>query len=55
MKLKAAISNLPSQETLQKELELLYLRKSAVVDLIRSLEQYDRFRTRPELNKKKIA
>lgn len=35
------------EETVQEELEYLYARRSAIDNLIQSLEAYDRFRERP--------
>jgi hypothetical protein len=56
MKWNPERSDIKSKEQLQRELESLYLRKSAVVELIRSLEQYDRFQAKPGSSRsKKIA
>ena len=48
-------SVLPNRQ-FRKELEYLYARRSAVDTLIRSLEDYDRFRPKPEsLGKRRSA
>jgi len=40
----------------EKELEFLYARRSAIDTLIRSLEQYDRYRAKAEvISKRKTA
>jgi len=44
-----------TEGAIQKELRYLYQRKSALDDLIRSLEAYDRSRLRISLKRQKIA
>ncbi len=55
MNSKPETSSIKSQKAIQKELEFLYMRKSAVVALIRSLEQHDRFQDRPDSKRKRLA
>ncbi len=43
------------EDTIRRELEYLYHRRSAVEMLIRSLEQYDRFRSQGEARNRKSA
>ncbi len=52
---KKVLSAPNHEQTIRRELEYLYHRRSAVEMLIRSLEQYDRFRSQGETRGRKTA
>ncbi len=52
---KKALSSPSDEQNIRRELEYLYHRRSAVEMLIRSLEQYDRFRSQGETRNHKPA